>query len=492
MSNKLQTNIDIITLLKKIEGEGRPATPEEKALLVKYVGWGALDFAFDKQSRYGQDGYRWSHKNDFDRVYSLLTPEEWRAAADSVFNAHYTSEVIINGMWSAVKRLGFKGGLVTEPSGGIGHFFGLMPGDLAARSKRVLVEKDSITGRIARLLYPGTDVRIQGFEDANLPSNMMDLHISNVPFGNVRVFDQTFAGDRSYLRQSIHDYFFAKSLDRTRPGGLVAFVTSSFTADKATPRVREYLAKNSELLGMIRLPNNAFLDNAGTKVTTDIIFLRKLLPGEKPMGEKWLDVVNMKDANGVDYPLNEYFVRHPEMLLGRMEVLEHGGTAGKMQPSLLPTGDLAEQLAAAIDRLPADVMTPRGVSADIRTLELSRNANQVKVGGIEIKLENGKRVVYQTGRDGIAVPLEKKLGDGQVDRIEEMLRLRDMMNEMVAEESTGMRDAANWRRLQARLNKAYDGFVGLYGAINDPKNKRLLDGDPDVYRLMALDRKSVV
>ena len=277
---KIKGNIAAIRLLKDIEGEGREATADEKAKLVKYTGWGAFSERMfnDRRGEFAAEQKE---------LRLLLTPEEYDAARASTLNAHYTSPEVIRGMWSALMGMGYEGGHTIEPSSGVGHFIGLIPDDVAPRTAWTAVELDPITGRIAKALYGGADVNVQGFETLKRPSNYYDLAISNVPFGDYKLTE------KPYGSYSIHDFFFVKSLDKVRPGGVVSFVTSRYTLDRVDSSIRRKLADSADLVGAVRLPGGnkgAFAGNAGTAVTTDILFLRKRFPGEAKFGDaKWLD-----------------------------------------------------------------------------------------------------------------------------------------------------------------------------------------------------------
>ena len=282
----------------------------------------------------------------------MLTPEEWDRANLSTPNAHYTSPEVIEGIYSGLVRLGFTGGRVLEPSMGSGNFFGAMPNPMRTASKLTGIELDSLTGRIARQLYQSAGVHIKGFQDVPLTDNFFDLAVSNVPFGNYKVHDPKY----NRLNLSIHNYFFAKALDKVRPGGIVAFVTSPFTLDAIDPTAREYLASKAELLGAIRLPQGTFEELAGTTTTTDIVFLQKRGPGVQPR-ESWTDVEDLPES---DMHINEYFVRHPEMMLGTMAMAGTMYQGGPSQALVAPEGqDLPEVLARAMQRLPEQALTPR-------------------------------------------------------------------------------------------------------------------------------------
>jgi len=342
---KANDNLAAIRTLKQIESEGRPATPEEQKILVKYVGWGGMPQAFQ------QWGVPREWQGVSEDLKGLLTDKEFDSARASTPNAHYTSPMVIDAMWKAASQIGAvseQGNRVDilEPSMGVGHFFGLQPGDLS-RMARTGIELDTITGRIAKLLYPESDIHVGGFEAVRLPSDYFDLAISNVPFGNYGVHDPAFKRTPG-VTKSIHDYFFAKALDKVRPGGAVAFITSNYTMDKRDPFIRKYLAGRADLIGAIRLPNSAFKGNAGTEVTTDIIFLKKRSPQEPVGGESWSGTESIETPDGPT-EVNEYFARHPEMMLGK------SGLQGTMyrDRSYALTGELTpEKLQEAVANSP--------------------------------------------------------------------------------------------------------------------------------------------
>src|SRR5580658_4082029 len=291
---KFQKNIAAIETLRQFDAEERPATPEEKATLVKYVGWGAMPQVFDV------DNTDW--RKEPSRLSEILSHEEHRSARATTLNAHYTAPTVIGAMYRAAERFGFKGGRVLEPACGIGHFVGLMPEDMLRHSTVTGIEIDPLTARIAKALYPDADIRAQAFEQTKLADGFYDLAISNVPFGDYTVHDPRF----NNYKFSIHDYFFAAALEKVRPGGLLMFITSRGTMDKLDSTLRELLSTRTELLGAIRLPNNAFKKNAGTEVTTDIVMLRRLRPRELPAGPAWKETANHANDVGEPFTINEY------------------------------------------------------------------------------------------------------------------------------------------------------------------------------------------
>ncbi|MBE7157430.1 MAG: helicase, partial [Rhodospirillales bacterium] len=322
-------------------------------MLVRYVGWGGLPQVFASWQQ--PDASDWQEERQ--TIERLLTPAQYEAARASTLNAHYTAPAVVGAMYEAVERLGFTGGRVLEPAVGLGHFFGLMPEAMHARSKLTGIELDPVTAGIAAKLYPDADVRAQGFEHAALVDGSFDLAISNVPFGDYRPIDPRLA-ERRFL---IHDYFFAKGIEKVRPGGLIVFISSKGTLDKLNSSLRGYVAERADFLGAIRLPNTAFKQNANTEVTTDIVFLRRLNAGERATGPAWLDLADHRNADGVVFKVNEYFAVNPHMMLG---VMRNAGTMYRAnEPALVPDGrDLGAALRGAIAFLPEKVVRTEAVA----------------------------------------------------------------------------------------------------------------------------------
>src|SRR2546425_609782 len=339
---KFQQNLKAIRKLRALESEAHPATEEDKAVLVKYVGWGAMPQVFDAFNP------EWLKERE--ALRKELTSEEYEFARSTTLNAHYTSPVVIAAMYRAAERFGFQGGRILEPACGIGHFIGLVPETMLRRSTITCIEIDPLSARIAKALYPDSDIRAQPFERSKLADGFYDAAISNVPFGDYTVHDPRW---NSY-KLPIHDYFFAAALEKLRPGGLVMFVTSRGTMDKLDSGLREVLSTQAELLGAIRLPNDAFKRNAGTEVTTDIVMLRRLRPGEAPVGPAWKETADYTNDLDENFNINEYFAARPEMMLGRMRL------SGRMyrdnEPTLEPDGrNLSESLSQAVERLPQNI-----------------------------------------------------------------------------------------------------------------------------------------
>jgi len=468
---KYDRNIAAINLLKKIEGENRPATPEEQVTLVKYVGWGGLSEVF-KSPAWRETPWDKRAK----KLEALLTEEEYESARKSTPNAHFTSPLVMNHIYDALNWMGFDGGRIIEPSMGIGHFFGRMPGDW--RTKLVGIELDSISGRIAKLLYPDADVRIQGYEETKLPNNFFDLAISNVPFGDYKVFDPDYAK----LKFFIHDYFFAKSLDKVRPNGLIAFITSAGMMNKKDKRIRRYIAERAELIGAIRLPSNAFKKIANTEVTTDIIFLRKLKEGEKPKGVVWQDALAWETKEGDSFPINEYFHNNPNMQLGKIVRDKlHYQRAGLESDGR----DLGEALKGAIETM------QQGFYEKIRhkaTTEGPKIADMVPAPE-HIKnfayFAKGDSIYQKQVIEGVAQTLVVKLSKTDMIRMKTLINLRDktrgtLHNQLENKEELLESDLKE-------LNKLYDSFVKKYGPIHENTNVRLFKGDPDRPLLLSLE-----
>ena len=356
LKQKFQQNIKAIEILRALDAEDRPAAPDEKALLVKYVGWGAMPQVFDV------DSANW--RKEQIQLSEILSDEEHRSARATTLNAHYTAPVVIQAMYQAAQRFGFQGGNILEPACGIGHFIGLMPEEMLRRSTITGVEIDPLTARIAKALYPDADIREQPFEKSKLTDESFDLAVSNVPFGDYTVHDPRW----NEYKFPIHDYFFAAALDKVRPGGLLMFVTSRHTLDKLDSTLRGMLSEKAEFLGAIRLPNTAFKKNAGTEVTTDIVMLRKLRSGEPPRGPAWKATVDFTNDRQEKFSINEYFAAHPEMMLGKMRLAR--GMYRDGEPVLAPDDrDLGEALAQAVARLPQNIYELQTQSAVEKTFD---------------------------------------------------------------------------------------------------------------------------
>lgn len=471
---KCQDNLAAIRLLKQIESEDRWATPAEQAILVRYVGWGGLPQAFDSAGQISDGGnHRWLETRW--ELKDLLTEEEYGSARSSVNNAHYTSETVIRAIWDGVSHLGFTGGRVLEPAAGIGHFIGLMPAEMAAQSNWLAVEIDSLSGRIARQLYQRCEIRMEGFEKTYCPDDHCDLVVGNVPFGNYPVADPRY--DKHAF--PIHDYFLAKCVDRVRPGGLGVLITSHFSLDKQGTKLRRYVSDRVDLVGAIRLPQNAFLKNALTEVTTDILILQKRMPGARDGGEQWLHVGSIKGKHGDWVPVNEYYERHPEMLLGDLTLRR--GQYGREEVALVADGrDLGEALREAIHRLPAGIFI---TSAALRQVRQSQ-ATILAPGHVKqhaYTVQDGQ--LYRREGDQL-IPVN--LPATTANRIPGMIRLRDAAREVLGLQLAGASDAAV-AHSQFQLNAAYVQFTRRYGFINARANVRAYAGDPDLPFVLSLE-----
>jgi len=465
---KFQQNLAAIRALRTLDAEERPATAEEKATLIKYVGWGAMPQVFDDYNR------EW--KKEREVLISELSTEEYELARSTTLNAHYTAPTVIRAMYGALERFGFQGGRVLEPACGIGHFIGLMPDELLHRSTVTGIEIDPLTARIAKALYPDADIRAQPFEQSKLADGFYDLAISNVPFGDYPVHDPKW----NDYKLPIHDYFFAAALDKVRPGGLVMFITSRGTMDKLDSTLRELLSARTELLGAIRLPNDAFKRNAGTEVTTDIVMLRKLRPGEAPTGPSWKATTDYTNDLGEAFTINEYFAARPEMMLGQLRL------AGRMyrdnEPTLEPDGrDLGDALKQAVERLPQGIYQSPSQQVAEPTLEQTIPApDYIKPNAY--CLHDGMVCVRE---ETVLRPLSDLPSDMRA-RIRNLIPVRDAVRECLRAQLDG---GSEERVLETRhqLNLAYDRFVGRFGPINTRANQRAFDGDPDLPLLLSLE-----
>ena len=458
---KYAFNIAAIQTLKQIEAEGRQARPDEQEILSRYVGWGGLPQAFDAENA--------SWQKEYQQLKSLLKDEEYAAARGSTLNAHYTSPVVIRAMYEALDSMGFQDGNVLEPACGVGNFFGMLP-EAMQSSKLYGVELDSITGRMARQLYPDARIEITGFEKTNR-KDFFDVAVGNVPFGNYKVADRAF-DKYGFL---IHDYFLAKTLEQVRPGGVIAFITSKGTMDKASPDVRRYIAQRAELLGAIRLPNNAFKANAGTEVTSDILFLQKR---EHPIDIEpdWIHLG--QTADGI--PINSYFVDHPDMMLGRMQWDKSMyGNEKETTCEPIPGADLAQQLHAAV----------RNIDGEYKRIEISKmDTNEGRtipadpdVRNFSYALVNGQ--VYYRENSVMTRPV---LNQTTQERIKGMIELRDCVRKLIDLQLTDGSDA-EIRAQQAELGRLYDAFSAEYGIINGKANGRAFEGDSSYYLLCSLE-----
>ena len=473
--NRFRQNVEAIRTLKQIEGENRLATPEEQQILSGYVGWGGIPEAFDSTKENWQEEYS--------ELKELLTDDEYAAARASVTNAHYTSPIVIEAMYTALQNMGFEGGKVLDPSMGTGNFEGKMPEEMREKSRITGVELDSITGRMAKQLYQSADLQIKGFENTNFENNSFDVAISNVPFGNYKVFD------KDYLKQNfaIHNYFFAKSLDKVHPGGIVAFVTSQYTMDSTDTKVREYLAQRAELLGAIRLPMGAFRDIAGTDVGTDIIFLQKR---ERPIktNDTWIEKGQTEDG----IPVNAYFAEHPEMVLGNLQIGKSMYGTDSVECVPIEGADLKEQLAGAIQNIQGEYRTAAKEHEESRKTEREAGKipapNDLKFNSYAVV--NDKLYLYDSPDGMMREVTEKDLAKNLIPRAKDMVKLRDQTNtllELERDNVGGIYDDAVELEME-KLNKLYDGFVAKHGRLTDKQNIKAFERDSSLLLVRGLEK----
>jgi len=469
---RYKANVEAIRLVKQLEAEGRYATEAEQVILSKYVGWGGLANAFDQRKS------EWA--KEYTELKELLSDEEYASARGSTLNAHFTDISVIKAMYDGLAGLGFNGGRLLEPSSGVGNFVGAMPAEMSAKVKSwTMVELDGITGLIAKYLYPNADVRIQGFEKANIPDNYMDVAISNVPFGNYAITDKAYP---KKVTSAIHNYFFAKSLDKVRPGGIVMFITSSYTMNSKDETVRRYIMQRADLLGAIRLPDNAFKGNAGTEVVTDILVLKKRAANTPYAGEDFLEApwtrLQNESYNGAY--INSYFEAHPEMVLGTATMdggMYRGGSL--TYKALEGKGSLGDQIREAFKSIKGKMEYPATQSREKTNFAVERASKGTKENGLVVK--DGK--VYQN-KGGELV--EQTVAKGAAERITGMLEIRDAAKELMTYQQQGLNDS-EIRRARTKLNKAYDAFVKKYGFINTQSNKNAIKDDPDKFSIFALE-----
>ena len=461
---KYARNIEAIRTLFKLEQEHRGATAEEQQVLSQYVGWGGLADAFDPN----KDGWA----KEYTELKGLLSEDEYAATRSSTLNAHYTSPTVIRGIYDAVERMGFRSGNILEPSMGVGNFFGLLP-DSMADSRLYGVELDSITGRIAKKLYPQADITVAGFETTDR-RDFYDLAVGNVPFGQYKVNDKAY----NKLGFSIHNYFFAKAIDQIRSGGVIAFVTSRYTMDSKDSTARKHIAERADLLGAIRLPNNAFRANAGTDVVSDIIFLQKR---DRPadIEPAWVQLGKTEDG----FAINQYFVDHPEMVLGQLttESTQYGREELTVAP--IEGANLADQLAEAVQHIEGQYTAAEVDAPDIAEEEATRRTLPAdpEVKNFSYTVVDGE-VFYREN----SVMTQVELSDTAKGRVTGMVELRQIVNELIQQQLEDYPDA-DIKATQERLNTAYDAFTAKYGLLNDRKNGRLFEQDSSYYLLCSLE-----
>ena len=460
---KYARNIEAIRTLFKLEQEHRGATAEEQQVLSQYVGWGGLSDAFDPSKD------NWA--KEYAELKNLLSEDEYTAARSSTLNAHYTSPVVIRSIYEAVEKMGFKSGNILEPSMGVGNFFGMLP-DTMADSRLYGVELDSITGRIAKKLYPQADITVAGFETTDR-RDFYDLAIGNVPFGQYKVNDKAY----NKLGFNIHNYFFAKAIDQVRPGGVIAFVTSRYTMDSKDSTARKHMAECADLLGAIRLPNNAFKANAGTEVVSDIIFLQKR---DRPIDHEpdWVQLGKTEDG----FAINQYFVDHPEMVLGELTTEStpygHDLTVAPIEGAVL-----ADQLAEAVQHIEGQYVEVEVETPDVADAEVERKTLPADpdVKNFSYAVVDGE-VYYREN----SIMTQVELSDNANARVTGMVELRQIVNQLIQEQLDDYPDE-DIKATQAKLNTAYDAFTAKYGLLNDRKNGRLFEDDSSYYLLCSLE-----
>ena len=461
---KFARNIEAIRTLFKLEEEHRGATAEEQQVLSQYVGWGGLADAFDPSKD--------SWAKEYAELKGLLSEDEYAAARSSTLNAHYTSPTVIRSIYDAVERMGFRSGNILEPSMGVGNFFGMLP-DSMADSRLYGVELDSITGRIAKKLYPQADITVAGFETTDR-RDFYDLAVGNVPFGQYKVNDKAY----NKLGFSIHNYFFAKAIDQVRPGGIVAFVTSRYTMDSKDSTARKHMAERADLLGAIRLPNNAFRANAGTDVVSDIIFLQKR---DRPadIEPDWVQLGKTEDG----FAINQYFVDHPEMLLGELttESTQYGREELTVAP--IEVTSLADQLAEAVQHIEGQYTEVEVETPDIADVE---NEKHILPADPDVKNFSYTVVDGEVFYRENSVMTQVELSDTAKGRVTGMVELRQIVNELIQQQLEDYPDE-DIKSTQERLNAAYDAFAAKYGLLNDRKNGRLFEQDSSYYLLCSLE-----
>ena len=461
---KYARNIEAIKTLFQLEQEHRGATAEEQQVLSQYVGWGGLADAFDP----GKDSWA----KEYTELKGLLSEDEYAAARSSTLNAHYTSPTVIRGIYGAVERMGFRSGNILEPSMGVGNFFGMLP-DTMQDSRLYGVELDSITGRIAKMLYPQADITVAGFETTDR-RDFYDLAVGNVPFGQYKVNDKAY----NKLGFSIHNYFFAKAIDQVRPGGVVAFVTSRYTMDSKDSTARKHMAERADLLGAIRLPNNAFRANAGTDVVSDIIFLQKR---DRPIDHEpdWVQLGKTEDG----FAINQYFVDHPEMILG--ELTTESTQYGREELTVAPIEGavLADQLAEAVQHIEGQYVEVEVETPDVGDAEVERKTLPADpdVKNFSYAVVDGEAYYREN-----SIMTQVELSDNAKARVTGMVELRQIVNQLIQEQLDDYPDE-DIKATQAKLNTAYDAFTAKYGLLNDRKNGRLFEDDSSYYLLCSLE-----
>jgi N12 class adenine-specific DNA methylase/adenine-specific DNA methylase len=478
---KFEANVAAIELLRTLKQEQRQPTTVERAVLNRYTGWGGIPQAFNTE----QADANWQARAA--RLKEMLSTGEYQLAHESTPNAHYTSLEIIEAIWAMVERLGFKGGRVLEPAAGVGYFLGAMPEKIARKSKLTAIELDAVSAKIATTLYGAFEVDViqKAFEHVNLPPGYFDLAISNVPFGNYQVGEHR---NVPYANFSIHNYFFAKALEVVRPGGLVVFITSSYTMDASDNRVRAYLASQADLVAAIRLPNTAFKRIANTEVTTDIVILQKPLNGRTVSGKGWLESTFINETSPIyggvtswynrdHIRCNQWFADNPQWVIGKLKLCDNG--YGKSTGCVFEGENFAEELAKRIEMLPQSIYTSREEDVERGQVVKLSLTEQHRPG---YRVIDGK--VYEiNGAEAVLYKAPQKT----LDRIAGMVEIRDAARKLITAQAASEDDALpDTYRLS--LNVAYDGFVGKFGFISAKANRQAFKGDPDLPLLLSLER----
>jgi N12 class adenine-specific DNA methylase/CRP-like cAMP-binding protein len=510
-AKKIADNLEALRLIKRLDAEGRQATPEEQKTLVMYVGWGGLPKVFDRRFDSFEDYYnhehnggdepRWGYyKREYEaeknttefkayiELKALLTEEEFEAARASTINAHYTAIPVVRAIHAGLRHFGFRGGRMLETSAGIGHFLGAAP-DMENRTQWTAVELEPLTGKILKALYPSADVRVQGFQEASIPDNYYDVATSNVPFAEIRPHDAKLKKYRFVL----HDYFFAKALAKVRPGGMMAFITSTGTLDKMNPVLRDYLAGNgAQFVGAVRLPDNAFQQNAGTSVVTDIIIFKKVLPGVTVDNSAIAELGEIKTKDGSRAAVNAYFANNPQMVLGDWTIGHGMYNAQTLSVDNNSETPLGERITAALQTLPADIFEAVGPAA-LTGKKSTESEKEPDFAPADVKEGNlGLNEAGEAARkiNGMWVPLDKAGPAKTVALIvKNMLPIRTAVREVIAvSQQAGAEADAALTAARKRLNSSYDKFVRLHGAINAAANRKVLRNDVDFPVLLSLEK----
>ncbi|KAF0156317.1 MAG: adenine-specific DNA methylase [Elusimicrobia bacterium] len=477
---QFERNLKAIKLLKKIEGEGRLATPDEQNILAQFYGFGALPQVFDETKA------DWSDRRA--KLKEATTPEEYAALRRSTINAHFTDPEYVGAIWKGLVALGFKGGKIVEPGMGSGIFFGMMPDDVAQVSRLAGVEMDPLTGRLAKQLYQNADIQVAPFQDVGMPDNHYDLFISNVPFADVKVTDNK---DRELnkLRASLHDYFFAKALKKTRPGGLVAFITSRYSLDKLDSGSRRYWADHANLVGAIRLPYTAFKGKAGTEVVTDIVVLQKRAPGTEPAGPEFQKRVDVEQGGKV-FPVNEYFAEHPEDILGTLDLsgTMYGGKEVNVEPveDMDLAAEIARRMEAMKDRVNGEALDHVAAETDRRdSPRVIEDAGDTVHDG-NLAVVDGK--VYRKEGPRLVEQEAPKIGaQARVRRVQALMGVRDAVNRLLALQVSPQATDAQVEAARKKLNAVYDAAVKKYGYLSAQANKQAFKEDDHYGRLRSLE-----